>query len=110
MKRACHAGSGAAHQQGTRLLDLHRPRSRIQLRAMASSSTAQNHSARSQRCHRGVRALALRGHPVASRKDSLAAISLFEQDPSGADQLAVNQADDGVLRAIALKMRTGKWQ
>ena len=53
------------------------------------------------------------GSPVAWRKDYLAAISLFEQDPRGAadcfDQLAVNQADDEVLRAIALKMRAGKW-
>ncbi len=51
--------------------------------------------------------------PAAWRKDYLAAISLFEQDPRGAadcfDQLAVNQADDQVLRAIAVRMRTGKW-
>ncbi len=54
------------------------------------------------------------GSPAAWRKEYLAAIRLFEQDPGGAadcfDQLAVNHADDQVLRAIAVRMRTGKWQ
>jgi adenylate cyclase len=51
--------------------------------------------------------------PAAWRQDYLAAISLYDEDPRGAadrfDQLAVNQADDEALHAIAVRMRTGKW-